>query len=755
MSEGVGGIAEVAGVESQQAMNFRIAATSFPPMTTTAILPNVVATKSKTRTRWFEPNGAVCERCDGGFDVFVGGVLVGQFSRTEVGRRNVLLVMLSEGPDFHLGQLAHAFRISDEMLRKIRKRAAEEGLAALVMERRRGAPSKVSEALRQWLFKMFDQKLSLDQVHAKVARQISRRTVARERVKWKEQRSKAAVEATATTEDSGQLRLPFPVKRSCSPVKVHVVPTAATSAPTNAAADDASATLTGSSHVQHVGTWLMLAMLQTFGMYARAEKHLGPDLDLTRDQLRLALDATAMALSLGQGCVEGVRRLATPSAPALFRSATAVSANATRAWLHTYADEAAPFFHLGMAGLHIHDGSEATRRAVFYVDNHMRPYTGKHTLRKGWRMQSKRAVPGTSDYYVHDEDGRPVMRIDVPSHGSLPQQLRPIGGVLKAALDKQTRLLLVFDRGGAFAAEMAALRDAKFEFVTYERKPYPTVPASQFNKAIRVGKERLMWTERRKNLGRSRGRVRRISLRMPDGVQINLLAVSGAPAPFVIRSLLARWARQENQFKHEVERWGINQLDGRKVEPYPADEIIPNPARGRLKRAMKTARSEEAEALRKLTHLAGDDAKRPRLEQTVRDAFARQQQLAAMMPSVPEKAPVRDTELALSLRRHPGRYKLVVDTVRIALANMEAECAALLAPHLRKPREAKKTLGNLLAAPGDVCAGKRSISVTLAPAATATERKAFLALFDDINARRLTLPGDLDRRRLVFRLQLH
>ena len=25
--------------------------------------------------------------------------------------------------------------------------------------------------------------------------------------------------------------------------------------------------------------------------------------------------------------------------------------------------------------------------AVFYVDNHMRPYTGKHTVRKGWRMQ--------------------------------------------------------------------------------------------------------------------------------------------------------------------------------------------------------------------------------------------------------------------------------------------------------------------------------------------------------------------------------
>jgi transposase len=726
-------------------------------MATTAILP-LVPTKTRSRTRWFEPNGAVCERSDGGFDVFVGAVLIGRYTRSEVGRRNALLVLLSEGPEIHLEQLAHAFRISSEMLRQIRKRAAEEGLAALVMERRRGAPSKVTPALRRRLHEMFERKLSIDQVHAKVAGRVSRSTVARERAAWAKEPPKVETPAAVPADDTKQLSLSFKVsKRVCSPEQVRVTPSRSETAlakTADSATTEATAVLTGSSHVQHVGTWLMLGMLQTFGMYARAEKHLGPEVDLTRDQLRLALDATAMALSLGQGCVEGVRRLATPSAPVLFRSTAAVSANATRAWLHTYADEAAPFFHLGMAGLHIHDGSVATRRAVFYVDNHMRPYTGKHTLRKGWRMQSKRAVPGTSDYYVHDEDGRPVMRIDVPSHGSLPQQLRPIGSVLKAALDKQTRLLLVFDRGGAFAAEMAALRDAKFEFVTYERKPYPTVPASQFDKAIRVGKERLMWTERRKNLGRSRGRVRRISLRMPDGVQINVLAVSAAPAPFVIRSLLARWARQENQFKHEVERWGINQLDGRKVEPYPADEIIPNPARGRLKRAMKAARSEEAEALRKLTHLAGDDPKRAPLQQTAREAFLRQQQLAAMMPAVPEKAPVRDTELALTLRRHPGRYKLVVDTVRIALANMEAECAALLAPHLRKPREAKKTLGNLLAAPGNVCVAKRSISVTLAPAATASERKAFLELFDDINARRLTLPGDPDRRRLVFRLQV-
>jgi hypothetical protein len=46
--------------------------------------------------------------------------------------------------------------------------------------------------------------------------------------------------------------------------------------------------------------------------------------------------------------------------------------------------------------------------------NHMRPYTGKHVIRRGWRMQDKRVRPGVSDYYVHEADGRPLFRIDVP-----------------------------------------------------------------------------------------------------------------------------------------------------------------------------------------------------------------------------------------------------------------------------------------------------------------------------------------------------
>lgn len=113
----------------------------------------------------------------------------------------------------------------------------------------------------------------------------------------------------------------------------------------------------------------------------------------------------------------------------------------------------------------------------------------------------------------------------------------------------------------------------------------------------------------------------------------------------------------------------------------------------------------------------------------------------------------KDTPLAGKLVRHVGRYKTLIDTLRVALANIESDLAMQLAPALPRATEAKKTLANLFAAPGLVTLGKRTITVALAPAATKPEREAFATLLRYVNAQRLTLPGDRERRELRFQLQ--
>ncbi len=79
--------------------------------------------------------------------------------------------------------------------------------------------------------------------------------------------------------------------------------------------------------------------------------------------------------------------------------------------------------------------------------------------------------------------------------------------------------------------------------------------------------------------------------------------------------------------------------------------------------------------------------------------------------------------------------------------------AVLVGALLRKPAEAKRVVLNVFVAPGDVVVSPVNVTVKLAPAGTRTELDAIAAMLDDVNARRLSLPGDHAGRRVRFQLQ--
>lgn len=218
--------------------------------------------------------------------------------------------------------------------------------------------------------------------------------------------------------------------------------------------------------------------------------------------------------------------------------------------------------------------------------------------------------------------------------------------------------------------------------------------------------------------------------------------------------MIGRW-QQENGFKHGNERWGINNLDGRSVTDYAPDTVIPNPARRRLDHALRIARVREGDARRKLAELVGRtdvEAKRAKLEQELDDALCEQRDLLAQRPQAPKYIELAKSELAGKLVHHVPEYKGLVDVVRIACANVESELAAMLAPLLPRPREAKKVLANLFAAPGSIRVSQRTIRVTLEPAASNGERQALTALVEQLDDAKLILPGDPRRRRLRFKI---
>jgi len=707
----------------------------------TMMLPEIDSVPQKD-VRWFA-GWACVERGDGGrCRVYVGGRLVGEFGPRERGIRNTLVLGLSRERSFRKGKLAEAFGITDEHLRRIRRRYEAQGEAGIPRRGPGGSAPKADAKVREQLFRRFEEGLS-----AAAAKKADRRlklsysTVLRVWHDWNRARTAAATPTPADT-SIAQAELFEPV--------VEAEP----EAPQGGDAADESTPVRAGRDVRHLGTWILLGLLEREGLYEAARAEGGDEVEWPA--LRLALDAVTAALALGERCVEGVRRLEAPSAGVLLRARAAPSESWVRRVLKRFVDDArGARLMLHMTTRYLSAArSEVDEPAVYYVDNHLRRYTGQYTTRRGWRMQDKRVVPGSTDYYAHDEDGRAVFRFESPDHAPLTDWLSPITRVLRMGLGTQQRILVAFDRAGAYPEQLAMLRDEGFEFVTYERRPYPLLAAPAFTETIDVGDEKYgLHEERLRNLGRGRGRVRRIALLTPDGQQVNLLAVSKEPAPRLAGVMMGRWV-QENAFKHGTERWGVNQLDRRKVEHYPPDTVIPNPARRRLDRALRLARVVEGEARRELARTTANAPVRWRWERILADAIAEQERLELLRPSTPTHAPLCETELAGKLVYHLGEYKTVLDTLRIACANAESELAATLAPQLRKPAEAKKALANLFAAPGRVRLAGGEVRVTLVPVGRDDERDAFPVLCDVLNKWNLVLPGDPNRRPLRFRSQL-
>ena len=107
---------------------------------------------------------------------------------------------------------------------------------------------------------------------------------------------------------------------------------------------------------------------------------------------------------------------------------------------------------------------------VYYVDDHFVPDTGAKPVSKGWNNKRGRAEKGRADTHVTAHDGRAVCFVTGEPSGlsvTLPRALAE----LKKAVPAGTRIMLGFDRGGAYPAVFTHCREQDVHWVTYRRAP--------------------------------------------------------------------------------------------------------------------------------------------------------------------------------------------------------------------------------------------------------------------------------------------
>ena len=271
------------------------------------------------------------------------------------------------------------------------------------------------------------------------------------------------------------------------------------------------------------------------------------------------LSAVSTCFALGAATAEQVKHLAPAEAGPLAGLETLPSLRTLRPALAAIAGAAGPL-ELQAAFAQAMLAANPETSGVYYVDDHFVPYAGAKPVAKGWNNKRGRAEKGRADTHVTTHDGRAVCFVTGEPSGlsvTLPKALAE----LKKTVPAGARIMLGFDRGGAYPAVFAHCRDNNVHWVSYRRAPLAVPGMLPVLSVITVnGRTRtIAWTDEEVQL-KDYGAARQITLFEHGRVVLQILTSdSGACPAALLGWLKSRW-REENFLKYASQNYGIDAI---------------------------------------------------------------------------------------------------------------------------------------------------------------------------------------------------
>ena len=107
---------------------------------------------------------------------------------------------------------------------------------------------------------------------------------------------------------------------------------------------------------------------------------------------------------------------------------------------------------------------------MYYVDDHFVPYAGAKPVAKGWNNKRGKAERGRADTHVTAHDGRAVCFVTGEPSGLTVTLPKALAELTKAA-PPGAKIMLGFDRGGAYPQVFRHCREQGVHWVSYRRAP--------------------------------------------------------------------------------------------------------------------------------------------------------------------------------------------------------------------------------------------------------------------------------------------
>ena len=320
------------------------------------------------------------------------------------------------------------------------------------------------------------------------------------------------------------------------------------------------------------------------------------------------LSAVSMCFALGAATVEQFKHLAAAEAGPLAGLQVLPGLRALRPALAAIADRTDP---LQLQAMFASAMLAAPISGVYYVDDHFVCYAGAKPVPKGWNSKRGRAERGGADTHVTAHDGRAVCFVTGEPSGlsvTLPKALAE----LRKAAGPGAKIMLGFDRSGAYPAVFTHCRDQQVHWVTYRRAPLAVPVILPVITAISYagGTRQITWAEEKVQI-KDYGQARQITLFEHGKVALQILTSDLDACPAEILSWLkSRW-REENFLKYASENYGIDKICDYLASIETNTKIVDNPARKAASAAVRDAEKTLASAERALARLLADPAITP------------------------------------------------------------------------------------------------------------------------------------------------
>ncbi len=395
--------------------------------------------------------------------------------------------------------------------------------------------------------------------------------------------------------------------------------------------------------------------------------------------------------------------------------------------------------------------------AYFYVDGHVRVYSGQAELPKGHVTQRNLCMPATTDYWVNDRDGQPVLVLTTEANDALTTILKPVLSEVKPLL-KGRRATVIFDRGGWSPKLFAELIADGFDVMTYRKGKAEQVPLGEFKDysgTIEGRKVSYKLADQNVELLGGKLKMRQVTRLRENGRQTQILTsrfdLNTIEVPY---RMFSRW-QQENFFKYMEDEFALDALVDYGQEEADPVRSVPNPQLKLLQKELREAKAAVTvlEGEYGSAALENNERDRPtmrgfktavgrRLAKPLRDARAKVLEFLARRKTIPKRVPVQETlsgELPVKLRVETKRLS---DIFKMIAYQAESALFAALQPHYhRAGQEGRTLLTTAFQSAADLEVRGQELLVTLAPLSSQHRTAAIRELCDKLNKTGACFPG--------------